>query len=340
MAKKKKRAYNDVLSELTDVLSEREKDIDTREKKLRIAEENFEIDRSAVYGNTSPSDVLFLNIGGTTMTVLRRTLMSVPGSMLASRFSGRWDDSLEKDKDGVFFIDQDFSIFEPMVSFLRNKANGNERYEMKAPIIKGRMGDFYRMVDYYGMTNGIFSTHLTIHTGSKDSVDFIHPKKVNAKEWTTFQFSQEGHARLVRSYEVTLGDVQSIQIGWKYMNSEADFSPNKNNYGVGDVDGTHALDLSKSVYLHAGEESTISGLVQTKGTVVRSEDFGRLWYLNGELVDIPQEAQVELRDYELDAEDGCGAYYNREGLCPLITLLGEIEITNVELANWREIGVD
>eukprot|EP00751_Fragilariopsis_kerguelensis_P012798 CAMPEP_0170764660 /NCGR_PEP_ID=MMETSP0733-20121128/4142_1 /TAXON_ID=186038 /ORGANISM="Fragilariopsis kerguelensis, Strain L26-C5" /LENGTH=330 /DNA_ID=CAMNT_0011105363 /DNA_START=101 /DNA_END=1090 /DNA_ORIENTATION=+ len=328
----KKRAYNDVLSELTDVLSEREKDIDAREKKLRIAEENFEIDRSAVYGNTSPSDVLCLNIGGTKISVLRRTLTFVPGSMLASRFSGRWDDSLEKDKDGMFFIDQDFSIFEPMVSFLRNKANGNERYEMKVPIIKRRMCDFYRMVDYYGMTNGIFSTHLTIHTGSKESVDFIDPKKVNAKKWTTFQLSQEGHDRLVRSYEVTLCDVQYIQIGWKYMDLEADFSTNKNSLGVGDVDGTHALDLTKSLYLHAGTESTISGLVQTKGTVVRSEDFGRLWYVNGELVDIPQEAQEELIDYfiELDAEDGCGTHCNRERLCPLISLQGEIEITNVE----------
>ena len=32
--------------------------------------------------------------------------MSVPGSMLASRFSGRWDDGLEKDKHGNFFIDK------------------------------------------------------------------------------------------------------------------------------------------------------------------------------------------------------------------------------------------
>jgi hypothetical protein len=38
--------------------------------------------------------------------VLCRTLTSVEGSMLAAKFSGRWDDSLEKDADGNFFIDQ------------------------------------------------------------------------------------------------------------------------------------------------------------------------------------------------------------------------------------------
>ena len=53
-----------------------------------------------------PCDVLHLNIGGNLTAVLRRTLTSVEGSMLASRFSGRWDESLEKDRNGNFFIDQ------------------------------------------------------------------------------------------------------------------------------------------------------------------------------------------------------------------------------------------
>ena len=52
------------------------------------------------------SEVLHLNVGGDLTAVLRRTLTSVEGSMLASRFSGRWDDSLERDRDGNFFIDQ------------------------------------------------------------------------------------------------------------------------------------------------------------------------------------------------------------------------------------------
>ena len=52
------------------------------------------------------SEVLHLNVGGDLTAVLRRTLTSVEGSMLASRFSGRWDNSLERDRDGNFFIDQ------------------------------------------------------------------------------------------------------------------------------------------------------------------------------------------------------------------------------------------
>ena len=63
-----------------------------------------------------PSDVLRLNVGGTCIDVLRRTLTSVEGSMLATRFSGRWDDSLEKDADGNFFIDQPIELFLPLVN--------------------------------------------------------------------------------------------------------------------------------------------------------------------------------------------------------------------------------
>jgi hypothetical protein len=35
------------------------------------------------------------------------------GSMLAAKFSGRWDDSLEKDAHGNFFIDEPVELFQP-----------------------------------------------------------------------------------------------------------------------------------------------------------------------------------------------------------------------------------
>ena len=73
------------------------------------------------------SDVLFgifnyliarsQNVGGTLTAVLRRTFTSVEGSLLASRFSGRWDDSIEKDRHGNFFIDQPIELFLPMIKY-------------------------------------------------------------------------------------------------------------------------------------------------------------------------------------------------------------------------------
>jgi hypothetical protein len=328
----KKRTYNDALSALTDVLSETEKELEAREEKLRKAEESFEVDRNAVYGDTSPSDVLHLNIGGTKTTVLRRTLTSIADSMLARKFSGRWDDSIDKDKDDNFFIDQEFSLFQPMLKYLRNKANGIDKYNMDSPA-HGSVGDgnsakdFYRMVDYYGMTNGIYPTNLNIHTGSEDSVEIIGPMKVSAKEWTTFQICQEGHSRLIKSYEVTLGTVQRIQIGWKCTNGSVSFDEG-NSSGVGDVQNTNAIDLTRSTYLCNGNGTPIDALEHAKGTVVRSENYGCDWYVKGELLEIPKEGWNALN---IDVKDIRGGFPYRAHVRPFISIKGEMEITSIVL---------
>lgn len=42
--------------------------------------------------------------------------------MLASKFSGRWDESLEKTPEGRFFIDQSIDLFLPLIDYLRGVA--------------------------------------------------------------------------------------------------------------------------------------------------------------------------------------------------------------------------
>lgn len=157
MPKKRKSRVNDALSSLTEALEQREKELDEREEKLRENEERFEAERTLAYGETTESDVLHLNVGGTKTTVLRRTLTAVPGSMLASKFSGRWDESLEKDKDGNIFIDQDFPLFSILLKYLRNRANGDAIFPVtpiKFPKLSKDQSDaridLFRMVEYYG----------------------------------------------------------------------------------------------------------------------------------------------------------------------------------------------
>jgi len=104
------KSIEDTLAALGELLRNRKNALDEREKELQEATEAFEREK-AVFGASSgdgkkKNDVLYLNIGGNVVNVLRRTLTSVEGSMLASLFSGRWDDNIEKDADGNFFIDQ------------------------------------------------------------------------------------------------------------------------------------------------------------------------------------------------------------------------------------------
>lgn len=250
--------------------------------------------------------------------------------MLASKFSGRWDESLEKDKDGDFFINQEFSLFRPMLAYLRKEKKSTEKYPMKSPndSSKGLTGeensiyDFYGMIEYYGMTDGIYPTKLIINsntfTRSKDSVEFIHSKKINAKEWATFSLFQEGHSRKIKSYEVTLGDdVKHIQIGWSYRPP-----PRWNTFGesVKDVSQTYALDLTNNTFLINGTSNPIvlpiGPFKHKKGTTVRAQNYGTEWYIDGEIKVFPSST---LRLAGL------------ESLSPLISIKGEMEITSIQL---------
>jgi len=101
-----------------------------------------------------------LNVGGQKkITVLRRTLTVMEGSLLAGRFSGNWDDTLEKDAEGNFYIDQDPCLFTKLIEYLRHKANeGIDSPLAKPPDLKDdrERQDFYRMVCYYGMKDQIY----------------------------------------------------------------------------------------------------------------------------------------------------------------------------------------
>ena len=326
MSKNRKALVDDALSNLTKALEQREKELDDREEKLNQCEKRLEAEHAQVYGKTTPSDVLHLNIGGTKTTVLRRTLTSVPGSMLAARFSGRWDDSLEKDREGNIFIDQDFCVFNIMLTYLRYKANGDDKYPLQSPDTfesKQARIEFYRMIEYYGMTNGIYPTKLKA-LRSTDSLEMVGPQKGVAKKWTTLELTRDGHSRMIKTYEVTLGEVQRFQMGW---GKSSNFPSDGEDLGVGGYIDSFALDLSRSVFLKKSQKSfspnnrdytvehtTVEGLEHPAGTVVLSKDYGRLWFINGQLVFDAEKKMIDSHQ-----------------LMPLISIKGEFEITSIEL---------
>ncbi|KAL3905393.1 MAG: hypothetical protein SGARI_004486 [Bacillariaceae sp.] len=145
------------LQEIPRLLKKRERDLEVREEAVRQEEKRLKEDPRANHGKDS--DVVKLSVGGTPMSVLRRTLTQVEGSVLASMFSGRWDNSLPKE-DGRFFIDQDPKIFQALVSFLRQLSLHNPD-TMTAPgapsfTSSQQQVNFFTMLEYYGMTNTVY----------------------------------------------------------------------------------------------------------------------------------------------------------------------------------------
>ncbi|CAF4266595.1 unnamed protein product [Rotaria sp. Silwood2] len=73
------------------------------EERRKWDEEKATIEKIAA----SASPIVKLNVGGEAMTTSRATLTLDEGSLLATMFSGKWDNKLMKDTDGCIFLDYD-----------------------------------------------------------------------------------------------------------------------------------------------------------------------------------------------------------------------------------------
>ena len=273
------------LESLTQALKKRERELDERESELSEQQKRLNTEIISAYGDTSPSDVIHLNIGGKRLDVLRRTLCSVEGSMLASKFSGRWDDSLEKDENGHFFLDHDFDDFKMMIDFLRDKAIESPKFPVFAPQGNGK---FFRLLEYYGMTDGIYPTCFVpcyVPDDKEDAFELTGHTRIFCKEWCTFELTQQGHNRRINCFEIKLGEVERFQIGYQYYTS-GDRSACKFDYsqstGVGDISNTCAIDTVRSCALNAGTKTDISDMEVKVGSIIKVEEGN--WYVDGKLV--------------------------------------------------------
>ena len=157
---------------ITNVVSHLHNLLQTKEKELKEREADFDR-RVKSFESTHPSigsdnDVIQLNVGGqTNIAVLRNTLTQFEDSMLAAKFSGRWDDSMEKDRDGNIFVDEDPDNFRMLLKFLRMRMKNNnqggsvpERHRPKATY------EFCSMLEYYNLMQGVYG-HTWV--GEKDA---------------------------------------------------------------------------------------------------------------------------------------------------------------------------
>ena len=207
----------------------REDALKQREEELQDAEEKFSNEAAKAYGATKPDDVITLNISGTKHQVLRSTLCYVEGSLLASMFSGRWDDNLAKDDQGAFFIDQPYEYFKALLDFFRScalpAANGPR------PSIEAVAGEiaknpsFMRMVEQYNCTPEVYPVEIKVKkTGRPNTKPKITQYPSMSVEWhehpedgqdeaPTYRFSSIGHSRLVARVSFRLEDHGAIWFG-------------------------------------------------------------------------------------------------------------------------------
>ena len=141
----------------------------------------------------SDDDIIDLNIGGQRLSTTRSTLCQVEGSLLASMFSGRWEDGLKRDKDGAVFFDFNPQHFVLILDYLRRKKVASPENPAPLPkVSEDQLESFTDLVEYLALNDEIVPTSTEIFPGEKFQT---HSPKVALQEGgkVAVQDGIEGH---------------------------------------------------------------------------------------------------------------------------------------------------
>ena len=108
------------------------------------------------------NDIIHLNIGGQELTTKRSTLCQVENSLLATMFSGRWEESLERDQDGTVFLDFNPQYFVLILDYLRAKTIAPPGKPISLPKVTDDQSErFNNLLQYLGLSDEIVSKEIT-----------------------------------------------------------------------------------------------------------------------------------------------------------------------------------
>ena len=104
----------------------------------------------------SDDDIIPLNVGGKKFTTTRSTLCQVEGSLLATMFTGRWEDGVKRDKDGAVFFDFNPKHFGYILEYLRTKKIATPEDPVELPKVpRDEAKNFNTLVEYLQLSDEI-----------------------------------------------------------------------------------------------------------------------------------------------------------------------------------------
>jgi hypothetical protein len=154
-----------------------------REEQRRLAQRSEELDKQRaefeeekqimMRPNVGRNDLIGLNFGGEKIVKVKRSLLlQFEHSMLARMFSGRYEDSLDRDDDGNVFLDYGPSIMMPLIEFLRLHRDGlaPERCQLAAQVAPGNEDAWHSMLRVLGMEDVFFNVECFKFSGIRTDV--------------------------------------------------------------------------------------------------------------------------------------------------------------------------
>ena len=119
-------------------------------------------------------DIINLNVGGTKLATLRSTLCQVEDSLLATMFSGRWEDNIKRDQNGAVFFDFNPQYFILILDYLRGKKIATPENPPPLPKVpEDQEESFYRLVQYLGLTTEISMPYENTRTPQSERFSLL-----------------------------------------------------------------------------------------------------------------------------------------------------------------------
>ena len=137
--------------------------VESERAKIKAEVEAYNAEKQKIEAvNVNDDDLIDLNVGGTKLTTTRSTLCQVQDSLLASMFSGRWEDNIKRDKDGAVFFDFNPQHFVLILDYLRVKKIETPENPPPLPKVPEDQTDsFNSLVRYLGLSNEISAPSKT-----------------------------------------------------------------------------------------------------------------------------------------------------------------------------------
>ena len=131
--------------------------VESERAKIKAEVEAYNAEKQKIEAvNVNDDDLIDLNVGGTKLTTTRSTLCQIEGSLLASMFSGRWEDNIKRDKDGAVFFDFNPHHFILILDYLRVKKIKTPENPPPLPKVPEDQSESFRsLLQYLGLSNEI-----------------------------------------------------------------------------------------------------------------------------------------------------------------------------------------
>ena len=159
--------------------------IEGERAKLKAEVEAFNEEKQKMKAfDVSDDDIIRLNVGGKKFTTTRSTLCQVEGSLLATMFSGRWEDGVKRDEEGAVFFDFNPQYFGYILEYLRTKKIATPEDPAELPKVpRAEAKNFNTLVEYLQLSDEIVVPVEIVPTEIVRSEKFnLHAPKITLQE--------------------------------------------------------------------------------------------------------------------------------------------------------------